>query len=98
MTIEIDREKAAVYGITIDQVRQELFNAFGTRQVATIYTPSNDYQVILESKPEFQTDPSSLRRSSQDQRPARSGVGARPARVGVTGNGMPSGSRSRCRR
>ena len=36
--IEVDREKAAVYGITIDQVRQELFDAFGTRQVATIYT------------------------------------------------------------
>src|SRR6266540_4303279 len=43
MTIEIDREKAAIYGITVDQIRQELFNAFGTRQVATIYTPSNDY-------------------------------------------------------
>ena len=51
MMIEVDREKAAVYGITIDQVRQELFNAFGTRQVATIYTPSNDYQVILEACP-----------------------------------------------
>src|SRR5262249_18636571 len=33
MTVEIDREKAAVYGVTIDQVRQELFNAFGARQV-----------------------------------------------------------------
>ena len=60
MTIEIDREAAAVYGITVDQIRQELFNAFGTRQVATIYTPSNDYQVILESLPEFQADPSGL--------------------------------------
>jgi hydrophobic/amphiphilic exporter-1 (mainly G- bacteria), HAE1 family len=60
MTIEIDREKAAIYGITVDQIRQELFNAFGTRQVATIYTPSNDYQVILESLPEFQADPSGL--------------------------------------
>src|SRR5262245_3705370 len=54
MTIEVDREAAAVYGITVDQIRQELFNAFGTRQVATIYTPSNDYQIILESMPEFQ--------------------------------------------
>jgi len=62
MNIEIDREKAAVYGISIDQVRQELFNAFGTRQVATIYTPDDDYQVILESKPEFQTDISALSR------------------------------------
>ena len=62
MNIEIDREKAAVYGISIDQVRQELFNAFGSRQVATIYTPDDDYQVILESKPEFQTDISALSR------------------------------------
>jgi HAE1 family hydrophobic/amphiphilic exporter-1 len=62
MTVEIDREKAAVYGITIDQIRQEMFNAFGTRQVASIYTATNDYAVILESKPEFQTDISALSR------------------------------------
>jgi HAE1 family hydrophobic/amphiphilic exporter-1 len=60
MTVNIDREKAAVYGITIDQVRQELFNAFGSRQVSTIYTPSNDYQVILESQAQFQSSPSEL--------------------------------------
>src|SRR5439155_11159385 len=51
MGVEIDRERAAVYGVTIDQVRQEMFNAFGTRQVATIYTSTNDYWVILESQP-----------------------------------------------
>jgi HAE1 family hydrophobic/amphiphilic exporter-1 len=62
MTVEIDREKAAVYGITPDQIRQELFNAYGSRQVATIYTPSNDYQVILEALPQFQTNPSELSR------------------------------------
>jgi HAE1 family hydrophobic/amphiphilic exporter-1 len=60
MGVEIDREKAAVYGVTIDQVRQELFNAFGTRQVATIYTATNDYWVILEAQPEFQTDITAL--------------------------------------
>jgi HAE1 family hydrophobic/amphiphilic exporter-1 len=60
MTIDIDREKAAVYGITIDQVRQELYNAYGNRQVATIYTATNDYQVILESGKEFQSNPSDL--------------------------------------
>ena len=54
--IDVDREKAAVYGVTIDQVRQELYNAFGTRQVATIYTPANDYQVILEGMPEYRAD------------------------------------------
>ncbi|HWF96469.1 MAG TPA: efflux RND transporter permease subunit [Xanthobacteraceae bacterium] len=62
MAVDIDREKAAVYGITIDQIRQEMFNCFGTRQAATIYTATNDYQVILECKPEFQTDISALSR------------------------------------
>src|SRR5262249_19849130 len=60
MTIDIDREKAAVYGISIDQVRQELYDAYGNRQVATIYTPNNDYQVILESQKQFQAAPSRL--------------------------------------
>src|SRR6266403_584526 len=60
MTVEIDREKAAVYGVTIDQIHQELFNAFGARQVASIYTPTNDYQIILEAQPQFRVDPSNL--------------------------------------
>jgi HAE1 family hydrophobic/amphiphilic exporter-1 len=62
MMVEVDREKAGVYGVTVDQVRQELFNAFGSRQVATIYTPANDYQVILESLPEYQTSVADLSR------------------------------------
>ncbi len=62
MMVEVDREKAAVYGVSIDQVRQELFNAFGSRQIGTIYTPANDYQIILESLPEFQASPSDLSR------------------------------------
>jgi HAE1 family hydrophobic/amphiphilic exporter-1 len=62
ISIEVDREKSAVYGVTVDQVRQELYNAFGTRQVATIYTPANDYQVILESMPEYRASPDDLNR------------------------------------
>ncbi len=60
--IDVDREKSAVYGLTVDQVRQELYNAFGVRQVSTIYTPVNAYQVILETQPEFQTGPDDLQR------------------------------------
>ena len=60
MTVDIDREKAAVYGITVDQVRNQLYNAFGARQVGTIYLPSNDYQIILEAQPQFRIDPSDL--------------------------------------
>jgi hydrophobic/amphiphilic exporter-1 (mainly G- bacteria), HAE1 family len=62
ITIEVDREKAAVYGVTVDQVRQELYNAFGVRQVATIYSPVNYYQVILETQPDFQIGPDDLAR------------------------------------
>jgi HAE1 family hydrophobic/amphiphilic exporter-1 len=61
ISVEVDREKSAVYGVTVDQVRQELYNAFGSRQVSTIYTPANDYQVILETKPEFQNGPDALK-------------------------------------
>ena len=60
ITVQVDREKAAVYGVTVDQVRQQLYNAFGSRQVATIYTPANDYQVILETLPEYQQSPNDL--------------------------------------
>ncbi|HXW24973.1 MAG TPA: efflux RND transporter permease subunit [Xanthobacteraceae bacterium] len=62
MSVDINREQAMVYGITVDQVRNELYNAYGARQVATIYTPTNDYQVILEGTKEFQADPSGLSR------------------------------------
>ena len=62
MNVEIDREKAAVYGISVDQIRQELFNAFGSRQVGVIYTSIEDYKILLESKPDFQIDSSALSR------------------------------------
>jgi hydrophobic/amphiphilic exporter-1 (mainly G- bacteria), HAE1 family len=92
MTIEVDREKAAVYGITIDQIRQELFNAFGARQVATIYTATNDYQVILESQPQFQADPSQLQNIFVKTNGSGAGTGgAVGPGSGVNGNGIPSG-------
>ena len=92
MTVEVDREKSAVYGVTIDQIRQELFNAFGARQVATIYTPTNDYQVILESQPQFQADPSQLQNIFVKTNVAGgAGTGTGPG-AGVNGNGIPSGT------
>jgi hydrophobic/amphiphilic exporter-1 (mainly G- bacteria), HAE1 family len=91
MAIEIDREKAAVYGITIDQIRQELFNAFGARQVATIYTATNDYQVILESQPQFQADPSQLQNIFVKTNVSGGAAGGTGPGAGVNGNGVPSG-------
>jgi HAE1 family hydrophobic/amphiphilic exporter-1 len=87
MIVEVDREKAAAYGITVDQVRQELFNAFGSRQIGTIFTPSNDYQIILQSMPEYQTGPNVLDLIYLKTNP---GGSAAPG-AGVAGVGIPSG-------
>jgi hydrophobic/amphiphilic exporter-1 (mainly G- bacteria), HAE1 family len=91
MMIEIDREKAAVYGITVDQIRQELFNAFGSRQVATIYSPSNDYQIILETLPEYQADTSGLSTIYLKTNASVNSTGAVAPGGGVSGVGTLTG-------
>ena len=88
--IEIDREKAAFYGISVDQIRQELYNAFGNRQVATIYSPINDYQVILETRPDFQADTTGLSKIYLKTNLANTS-GAVTMGGGVLGSGTPNG-------
>jgi len=58
--VDLDRNRMALFNLTADQVRSTLYSAFGTRQISTIYTPSNDYQVILEIDPKYQEDPEAL--------------------------------------
>ncbi|MGE5202131.1 MAG: efflux RND transporter permease subunit [Acidobacteriota bacterium] len=60
--LELDRDKMAQLNITADQTRNALFNSFGQRQISTIYSPSNDYEVILEIDPAYQEDPAALSR------------------------------------
>jgi HAE1 family hydrophobic/amphiphilic exporter-1 len=55
-SIELDRDRAALYGVTPEQIEQALYNAYGSRQVSTIYTSDNEYWVIMELLPEFQSD------------------------------------------
>jgi len=57
----LDQEKAARMGVNFDDVRQVLYAAFGTAQVATLYTPSNDYQVILEVPSASQRTPDDIK-------------------------------------
>jgi HAE1 family hydrophobic/amphiphilic exporter-1 len=59
-TIEIDRERASALGVTAQQVELSLYNAYGQRQVSSIYTPNNVYWVIMELAPKFQKDLSAL--------------------------------------
>jgi HAE1 family hydrophobic/amphiphilic exporter-1 len=60
VNVEIDRDKAATLGVTANQVEDALYTAYGMRQISTIYAPNNEYQVIMELKPEYQLDPTSL--------------------------------------
>ncbi len=60
LRVDIRREQAAALGITPAQIEDTLYSAFGTRQVTTIYTPANQYYVIMELAPEFQRDPAAL--------------------------------------
>jgi HAE1 family hydrophobic/amphiphilic exporter-1 len=51
--IDIDREKAASAGVTVADIRNALYSAYGERQVSTIYTSVNTYQVILQAANEY---------------------------------------------
>ena len=56
----IDRDTAARLGIAMADVDNTLYDAFGQRQVSTIFTQLNQYHVVMEVGPNFQTDPATL--------------------------------------
>jgi hydrophobe/amphiphile efflux-1 (HAE1) family protein len=58
----IDRDKAGQLGVLPQTIDDTLYDAFGQRQVSTIYTQQNQYHVVLEVAPEFQLDPAELGR------------------------------------
>jgi multidrug efflux pump len=60
LNIQVDREVAGRLGVSMQTVVDTLSNAFGQRQISTIYGQANQYRVILEAKPEYQSDPNSL--------------------------------------
>jgi multidrug efflux pump len=60
MSINIDRQTAAAYGVTMNTVDQTLYDAFGQRQIATVFGPLTQYHVILEVDPSLRDDPDIL--------------------------------------
>ncbi|MDE2448239.1 MAG: multidrug efflux RND transporter permease subunit [Gammaproteobacteria bacterium] len=60
LKIDIDRDRAARFGIPISQIDQTLYDAYGQAQVAQYFTQLNAYHVILEIPPKLQQDPNSL--------------------------------------
>jgi hydrophobic/amphiphilic exporter-1 (mainly G- bacteria), HAE1 family len=62
LNVNIDRDRALALGVSPQQIQEALYAAFGTRQVSTIFTPNNEYRVILEAQPADQRDASALSR------------------------------------
>jgi len=62
LNVRIHRDRATTLGVTARQLEDALANAYGARQVTTIFAPTNEYQVVLEVKPEFQENPNLLSR------------------------------------
>ncbi|HEY3935581.1 MAG TPA: efflux RND transporter permease subunit [Gemmatimonadales bacterium] len=54
--LSVDRDRASAVGVTMQQVEDALYDAYGARQVSTIYTSTNQYWVIMELLPQYQRD------------------------------------------
>jgi multidrug efflux pump len=88
VTLNIDRVTASRLGITPQAIDDTLYDAFGQRQVTTLYTQTNQYHVILEADPRFQTSPDRL----QDIYLEAGAAAAAPAAVGRGGGGAATPS------
>jgi len=60
VTVDIDRNRASALGVSAQSIENTLYDAYGSRQVSTIYAPTNQYWVVMELEPRYQTDPSVL--------------------------------------
>ncbi len=58
--VEINRDKAHTLGLTAQAIESALSDAYGSRQISTIYAPNNEYWVELELEPKYQGDPAAL--------------------------------------
>ena len=60
MQVDVDREQAGRLGVSMQSITDTLNDAFGQRQISTIYGQANQYRVILEAQPRYQQDPNAL--------------------------------------
>jgi HAE1 family hydrophobic/amphiphilic exporter-1 len=60
VTVAIDRNRASALGVSAQSIENTLYDAYGSRQVSTIYAPTDQYWVVMELQPRFQADPSAL--------------------------------------
>ena len=60
LSVVVDRDRASRLGVTMQEVDDALYDAFGQRQISTIYAQNNQYRVVLEAAPDFARDPGKL--------------------------------------
>jgi multidrug efflux pump len=87
VSLVIDRASASRFGIAPTTIDNTLYDAFGQRQINTMYTQLNQYHVILEAQPQFQVDPNKLNKLYIQ---ANSAAGTSGAAASSTGNGSTS--------
>ncbi len=87
VSLVIDRPTASRLGIAPTTIDNTLYDAFGQRQINTMYTQLNQYHVILESEPQFQLDPNKLNKLYIQ---SNAGSGTQGAPASTTGNGSTS--------
>jgi multidrug efflux pump len=87
VSLVIDRPTASRLGIAPTTIDNTLYDAFGQRQINTMYTQLNQYHVILESEPQFQLDPNKLNKLYIQ---SNSAAGTSGAPASSTGNGSTS--------
>jgi multidrug efflux pump len=87
VSLVIDRATASRLGIAPTTIDNTLYDAFGQRQINTMYTQLNQYHVILESEPQFQLDPDKLNKLYIQ---ANAAAGTSGAAASSTGNGSTS--------
>jgi len=85
--LSIDRATASRLGIAPTTIDNTLYDAFGQRQINTMYTQLNQYHVILESEPQFQLDPDKLNKLYIQ---ANAAAGTSGAAASSSGNGSTS--------
>ena len=91
-TLVIDRDTASRMGISAQAIDETLYDAFGQRQISTLYTQLNQYHVILETLPDFQKNPSRLNSIYVRSTLAPSALSAAMTSSLIIGNGGGSGN------
>jgi multidrug efflux pump len=82
--LNIDRASAARLGVSVSQIDNTLYDAFGQRQVSTIFNPLNQYHVVMEVAPRFWQDPATLSQIYVSTAGATSGTKSTNALAGTT--------------